>query len=306
MAAISIETSTIPELERVLEAEDGDLLVIRTPTGTKTITKARLLADLGAVKKDYLNKGRDLTVVFATEIANFANPWSWVQDRLDNGNVDDLREGDYIPVTLTTGEVVEMQIAGICTHTGTFLDAVKAHVDWISRDCLATTHNWNETNDNNGTAAETQPFMASALYAWLESTVYPTLPQEVRDIIKGKRLYMPTRYSSSKLTDDASWTDKTFPHLWLPFEGEVFDHESWSTKGFGTACCVQYPLFAHSWKARMKRRGKGGALVNWWTASARSGYATAAVLVYTNGLSTNDYASYAGGVPVCFRQMAAA
>lgn len=296
---------TIDQLAAVARAADTDLLIVKTPKGTKYVTKAELLAEI--TPNDYLNEGRDLTAVFADEIANFSDPWAWAQDRLDKGNFGDIREGDYITITLTTGEVVDMQIAGICTHTGIFSGAVKAHIDWISRDCLNDTHAWNGSNDNNGTSAEPQPFIASAVYAWLESTVYPTLPQEVRNIIKGKRLYMPTRYNaSSKLTDDASWADKTFPHLWLPFEGEIFEHASWSTKGFGTACCVQYPLFANSWKARMKREGKGGTLVYWWTASAYSGSATRVVYVYTGGMSDHNNASVADGVPVCFRQMAAA
>lgn len=296
---------TIDQLAAVTAAADTDLLIVKTPEGTKYVTKAELLADI--TPNDYLNEGRDLTVVFADEMANFSDPWAWAQDRLDKGNFKDIREGDYITMTLTTGEVVEMQIAGICTHTGIFSGAVKAHFDWISRDCLKDPRSWNSSNDNNGNANEAQPFMASALYALLESTIYPTLPQEVRNVIKGKRLYMPTRYNaSSKLTDDASWADKTFAHLWLPFEGEIFEHASWSTKIFGTACCVQYPLFAHSWKARMKKQGKDGVPVSWWTASASSGNATHAVFVPTNGMSSTYPASRAHGVPVCFRQMAAA
>lgn len=291
------------ELDALLYASKDDILIIRTGTGVKKITKANLLRECSP---DYMNEGRNLTVVFADEISNYSNAWEWIQARLDAHDLDDLRAGDYIQITLTTNEVVEMQIAGINTYVGIFSGAVKPMIDWISRDCLATTHNWNATNVNNGDANEAQPFMASALYAWLESDVYPTLPTEVKNVIKGKRLYMPIRYTSgSSLTDDASWADKTFPHLWVPFEGEIFDHASWSTKGFGTACCVVYELFRNSWKARMKKQGRGGSYCAWWSASAYSGNSTSAVPVHTNGMSNGNFASAVNGVPVCFRTMAA-
>ena len=292
-------------LDAASEADASDSVVLISQTGTKKVAKRKFLS--GYQSNDYSNTGRNLEVVYADEIANYSNVWAWIQARLDAHNVDDLKPGDYILVTLTSGEIVEMQIAGIDTHLNIFSGAVHTHIDWISRDCLATTHNWNTSNDNNGTSTEVQPFMASAVYAWLESEIYPKLPQAVRNVIKGKRLYMPTRYSASgKITDDNSWADKTFPHLWFPFEGEIFDHISWSTKGFGTACCVQYPIFKDSWKARMKRQGRGGSYVHWWTGSATSGYATHAVYVATHGLSTSSGASSVLGVPVCFRTMAAA
>lgn len=300
-------------LDQVLSAQDTDTLILSTANGTKKITKAELLRELAP--NDYMNVGRDLTAVFASEIANYSDEWAWIQARLDAHNLDDLFEGDYIPVTMTTGEIIEMQIAGINTYLNIFSGAVHPHIDWISRDSLATTHAWNTTNNNNGDSTEAQPFMASALYKWLNTTVsgdstsniLSKLPQKVRNAIAPKRLYMPTRYTNgSSLTDDNSWADKSFTGLWLPFEGEIFEHCSWSTRGYGTAAMRQYGLFKSSWKAVMKRTGRGGSFGNWWTASASSGYATSSVIVSADGLSHRYYASIAYGVPVCFRTMAAA
>ena len=300
-------------LDQVLSAQDTDTIILITENGTKKITKAELLRELAP--NDYMNVGRDLTVVFASEIANYSDEWAWIQARLDAHNLDDLFEGDYIPVTMTTGEIIEMQIAGINTYLNIFSGAVHPHIDWISRDSLATTHAWNTTNNNNGDATEAQPFMASALYKWLNTTVsgdstsniLSKLPQKVRNVIAPKRLYMPTRYTNgSSLTDDNSWADKSFTGLWLPFEGEIFEHCSWSTRGYGTAAMRQYGLFKSSWKAVMKRIGRGGSFGTWWTASANSGNATNSVIVYANGRSYYSNASNASGVPVCFRTMAAA
>lgn len=300
-------------LDQVLSAQDTDTLILNTANGTKKITKAELLRELAP--NDYMNVGRDLTVVFASEIANYSDEWAWIQARLDAHNLDDLFEGDYIPVTMTTGEIIEMQIAGINTYLNIFSGAVHPHIDWISRDSLATTHVWNTTNNNNGDSTEAQPFMASALYKWLNTTVsgdstsniLSKLPQKVRNVIAPKRLYMPTRYTSgSSLTDDNSWADKSFTGLWLPFEGEIFEHCSWSTRGYGTAAMRQYGLFKNSWKAMMKRLGRGGSFGSWWTASASSGTSTYSVYVHAYGISSYSGASGAFGVPVCFRTMAAA
>lgn len=303
----------ISEFDALLEAADSDLLIIRTSTGVKKITKAALIREL--TPNEYFNEGRDLTVVFASEIAEYSDEWAWVQARLDAHKLNDLRAGDYIYVTMTTGEILCMQIAGINTGLNIFSGAVHPHIDWISRDCLATAHNWNDTNNNNGNSTEAQPFMASKVYAWLNtavsgdstSNILGKLPQKVRNVIKSKRLYMPTRYTNgSSLTDDNSWADKSFTGLWLPFEGEIFDHISWSTKGFGTGCCTQYELFKNSWKARMKRQGNGGSFCYWWTASAYSSTDARAVFVSTSGMSGYLGASNVNGVPVCFRTMATA
>lgn len=287
----------------IKEAASSANLIVYDGAGVKRISKGNFLSDYA--KNDYLNTGRNLTVVFASEIANYSDPWAWIQARLDAGKVDDLRAGDYIPITLTNGQTHDMQIMGICTYTGIFSGAVKPHIDWMSRDCYSEKQKWNNSNINNGDANEAQPFMASALYSWLQNTLLPLLPSAVRNVIAAKRLYMPTRYQSgSTLTDDNNWADKSFHGLWLPFEGEVFEHCSWSTVGYGTAAMRQYELFRNSWKAMMKRQGTGGEYCHWWLASAGSGNSTYACNVHTPGISYTYNASGACGVPVCFRTMA--
>ena len=311
MSVISVETKPIAELTELTALTGTDELLIQNGATSRKIKYSTLRDQILKDRNDYLNEGRDLTVVFATEIAGYASVWAWIQARLNARNLNDLRAGDYIPIQLSTGENVIMQIAGICTHVNIFSGEVLPHIDWISKDCLANTHEWNalathsNANDNNGTAAEKQPFIASDLYAWLNNTVFPTLPSALRSVVKSKTLYMPTRYNqSSKLTDDNSWEKKSFTGLWLPFECEIFEHNSWSTKGYGTAAMVQYEIFRNSWKARMKRQGNDGSFVIWWSASAYSGSSTNAVLVSTYGIASNYSVSNSFGVPVCFRTMA--
>ena len=257
--------------------------------------------------------GRDLTVVFADEIADYSDEWAWIQARLDAHDVSGLRVGDYIPINIAANggiaaETHKAEIAGINTYrrTGDSGHEVGYHIDWITRDCYSGTVQFNTSNNNNGNASNSSPFLASNLKSWLDGTLYGLLDAKLKAVIKAKRILAPYRYQSgATLTDDNSWGWQDFDKLWVPLEGEIFDSLVWSTKGFGNGQAVQYPIFANSYEHRMKGVGPGGARANWWTASASSGSSTYVVNVGYYGSSDYGNASYAFCVPVCFRTMEA-
>lgn len=251
--------------------------------------------------------GRDLTVIFADEIANYSDEWAWIQARLNSHNVSGLRVGDYIPIKVGAENHLA-EIAGINTYrrTGNTGHEVGYHIDWITRDCYSQTVQFNTTNNNNGNANSPSPFLASNLKSWLDGTLYPLLDAKLKAVIKAKRILAPYRYQSgATLTDDNSWGWQDFDKLWVPLEGEIFDSLVWSTKGYGNGQAVQYPIFANSYEHRMKGAGPGGARADWWTASAHSGSSTSVVLVTCYGTSAYANASSALCVPVCFRTMEA-
>lgn len=257
--------------------------------------------------------GRDLTVVFADEIADYSDEWAWIQARLDAHDVSGLRVGDYIPINIAANggiaaETHKAEIAGINTYrrTGDSGHEVGYHIDWITRDCYSGTVKFNTTNINNGNANSPSPFLASNLKSWLDGTLYPLLDAKLKNVIKAKRILAPSRYQSgATLTDDNSWAWQDFDKLWVPLETEIFDCLAWSTKGYGNGQAVQYPIFANSYEHRMKGAGPGGARADWSTASARSGNSTYVVYVHAYGNSGNGHASNAFCVPVCFRTMEA-
>jgi len=289
----------------------GDYLLIHDGNGVKKISKAIFSEDgvsaLLMASETY--EGRDLTEVFADEIANYSDEWAWIQARLNAHNVAGLRVKDYIPIKVGT-ETHKARIAGINTYlnTGDDGNVVAYHIDWITDDCYGgSTVQWNTANTNQGTADEQSPFLASNLNTWLNSTLYNLLESKLKAVIKTKRMLMPTRYQSgASLTDDNSWAWKSSGNLWVPFECEIFDSIVWSTKGFGNGQAVQYPIFRNSYRFRMKNSGPNGSRANWWTASAYSGNSTNAVYVGSNGYSTYHNASNSFYAPVCFRTMAAA
>ena len=91
-------------------------------------------------------------------------------------------------------------------------------------------------------------------------------------------------------------------NLWLPHEYEVFGSVVWGTKGFSQGQAVQYPLFANSYKHRIKGKGNGGDRCAWWLAAVFSGHSAGCCYVDSGGIAAGYDAAGAGvGVPVCFR-----
>lgn len=229
--------------------------------------------------------------------------WAQLKTKCANADFDDLRIGDYKTITLTGGEVVKMQIAGIDTYYKTTDQQLGHHIDWISIDCLNDYVQWNTTNNNNGTSSVASPYLASNVCRYLLETIYPKLPADLKAVIKGKRTLLEYRYSGSGLlTDSTSWGWHDMGNLWLPSEYEVFGSIVWGTKGYSSGQHVQYPLFANSFKHRIKGKGNGGSRCHWWLSTVISGNSTNCCGVASYGHAGDSGASYTdGGVPVCFR-----
>jgi len=141
------------------------------------------------------------------------------------------------------------------------------------------------------------------VYKYLNETIYPKLPADVKGVIKNKRSLIEQRYSASgALTDSTGWAWQDMGNLWLPNEYEVFGSVVWGTKGYGGGQHVQYPLFANSYKHRIKGKGNGGTRCSWWLSTVTSGNSTTCCDVTNNGNAAGHSASHTTiGVPVCFR-----
>ncbi len=280
-------------------------VTIQTKTGAVALAEdleatneelARAMSD-----NDRLYAGRDLTVVFALEIAKYSDAWAWIKARIKAHNFTGIHVADYIPITMN-GQTVKMQVAGIDTYYRTTDQQLSHHIDFISKDCFNQTVKWNETNNNNGNAANNSPYMISNLHTFLTTTLYGYLPAAVKAVISNKRTLMEYRYSASgALTDGTSWGWQDLGPLWVPLEYEVFGSTIWGTKGWSQGQGVQYPIFANSFLNRIKGAGNGGGRCSWWTASVRSGNSTNCVSVHNYGYSSDCYASGELCVPVCFR-----
>lgn len=271
--------------------------------------------------------GVDLTVKFAGEIGS-TNVWTWIKQRIDAAEMDGyegLNIHDYIPF-VAGGNVIKAEIGGIDTYYNYGDTAVPHHIDFISRDCWPDTHVFNKVNYNNGTSVSPSPWLASDLYAWLNSLamqvpnattanpamvdvdysatgVYDKLPAELKAVIVQKRALLPSRYTAgSLLTDDNSWAWADMGKLWIPSEIEVYGCEHWGSKnGYSSGGFQQYPIFATNMK-RVKGAGDGGTRATWWLLSAYGGHSASFARVSSGGHGSYHSASNAAiRAPLCFR-----
>ena len=241
--------------------------------------------------------------------AEINDDWATIQANIQAGDFENYYIGDYKEITLTTGEKVVMEIAGISNYKNHGDTAIGNHLDFISRDCLQGAKQWNATATNNGTADEKRPWLASDLYQALndESTgVFAKLPSDLKSAIIPKRALLEERYSAAgAITADSSWSWADAGKLWLPTEIEVFGHPVWSEPGYGTGgggCNKQYPIFMGNSKHLIKGDGNGGSRVYWWLLSVYRVGASGVCCV--SGYGYAGHASAAGtGIraPLCFR-----
>lgn len=270
--------------------------------------------------------GDDLTVKFAADISGFSSVWDWIQTRIQAASFIGLKIGDYIPL-VAGGYTIKAEIAGIDTYYGAGNPMVQHHIDFISRDCWPVAHAWNKVDFNNGTIVSPHPWLASDIYAWLNSLamnvpngaianpplgavnytttgVFDKLPAMLKNIIAEKWVVAPKRYETNELlVDDNDGGFINIGKLWLPSEFEVCNFTHWGTKKNGYSSCgfQQYPIFANNMK-RIKGESDGGERIQWWMLSAVGGSSTNCVYSGVLGMIMPMEASYESfHAPVCFR-----
>lgn len=289
--------------------------------------------------------GVNLATKFATEISSFANVWAWIANRVSTGNFTGIHVGDYIPVQISAGTITDgvtsyaitaktlnAQVAGINTYKnyGAKVDANNSavvcgnHIDFITSATIGTNIPYNPTDNNNGTADQNNPWLASKLYAILNGVnnyttnayqsvphgydassggVLQLLPSALRDVLKMKSLYLGKKYSASALLTEHSAGHDIWGigKLWVPTEIEVYgcpihsaekaaDGKDWNNYG----APVQYPLFAGN---NVRRNG-----TVWWLLSPVGGSSSNACIVSGYGNANGAGCAHTGiSAPVCFR-----
>lgn len=315
---IGIQSSTA-ELE-VAIAADGHMSV------------NNLQQTLGAIH-NRIYEGVDLTAKFAAEIAAApysGDPWAWIKARIQAADWQGILVGDYIPFKSSNNYNIKAEIAGIDTYYRYGDTEIGHHIDFISRDCWPETHVFNKVNYNNGTSWSGYPWLASDLYAWMNSLsmqvpnaatanpalvavdytatgVYDKFPAALKAVITPKRVLLSQRYTAgSLLTSDNNWGWRDAGNLWIPSEIEVYGCEHWGSKnGYSSGGFQQYPIFANNMK-RIKGAGDGGGRAPWWLSSPDGGSSSAFAHVSGGGDGGSATASNTGvRVPVDFRIRAA-
>lgn len=192
--------------------------------------------------------------------------------------------GDTKPVTLTTGETIELQIAGF--NHDTFSDGVTAPITFVMKNCLNTTAQMNSSNTNAG------GYPASAMKTWVESNIYDKLPSDLKAIVAPVKKKWYTTYNDANSLSEANY------NVWLLSEMEVFGTNTYTIgNGEGT----KYPIFTDN-TSRIKR--VNGTVNWWWLGSCYRNYSDNFVSVDSDGDGYNyNIANYSYGVAagLCIR-----
>lgn len=243
--------------------------------GTKTVTIS--YTENGVTKTTTLS----VTVIAVGAFAT--STWAEIKAAVQAGISGlDLSEywsvGDTKSVTLTTNEVIELQIAGF--NHDTYSDGVTAPVTLVMKNCLNATAKMNNSDTNSG------GYPASAMKTYVETNIYNKLPSDLKAIVAPVKKKCYTTYNSASSLSEANY------NVWLLAEAEVFDSVSYTIgNGEGT----KYPIFTDNASRVKKVNGSAGY---WWLRSASSSASTSFVCVTSGGGVSYDFASSSRGVAV--------
>lgn len=194
-------------------------------------------------------EGRNIEVLFEDEIANgYANAWEYLADRVDMAATigkkayAGLRERDFVNIAIESN-TYPYEIGGFDYDRGCGDPEQGPSILMVTHMAFPERVKWNNANDNNGTAAQPFPYLASNVFNYLNNTLLPKFPAAVRAVMKERVALVESRYSASaKLTASNNWAWKNIGRLWLPSEPELFGRNQWGDP-FGDAQGSQFPNF---------------------------------------------------------------
>ena len=216
------------------------------------------------------------------EVGMNKTTWQGIQNICNAGlETSMLTIGDAIDVTLSTAEVVTMELAAMNVD-----DGVTHQTIWCPADCLTATRNMNSTNTNAGG-------WACEMRTWLENTYYSELPTDLQAVITARKIKSSTGSQSSALQETS---DKIF----LPREHEIFGATTYAA-GSEAPYASQWSIFATAAK-RVKKLGKNGSAAAWWELSPHVSSTAYFCYVTPGGTASAGYnANVTSGVVPCFQ-----
>lgn len=158
-----------------------------------------------------------------------------------------------------------------------------AAMTFIMKDLMNTQQKMNNTSTNSTS------FVGSALYSYIANTLYPSIPEEWRNIMKKVDKKTSVGNKGTSIRTDSY-------NLFIPAEVEIFGNATYSVAGEGAL----YPLYSTgSYRVKLLANGTGSATW-WWVRSPFASASTDFCFVGSGGSSSNDYAGLLGGVCLGF------
>lgn len=196
--------------------------------------------------------------------------------------------GDFKTIDLGTEGKIRFQVAAknadaLASGSG------NATYTWVAMDLLNTSHRMNPslsgTTEGTGTIGG---WGKSEMRTYLNETIWPLLPSELRTVIKEVTKYSCIYDTSSTKASDDTTTDK----LWIPSVHEVFNNTTYETQG-----PAYTEIFSNSTDRKRFKPGASSAS-NWWERSANS--TSRFRYVSGNGTDVNGNADDSYGVLLGF------
>lgn len=198
--------------------------------------------------------------------------------------------GDKIPITLSSGETIEMQIIGF-NHDNKSDGSGKAGITLQMAECLATIYPMNSSNTNAG------GYAATKMKTETLPTIKALLPQEWQDVIK-----LVDKKSANGGSSNFSQMLTTNEDLFLLSEREVFGTRTYAQNGDEEGDVYEF------WNGkaaadRIKKYDKDAdgvpeTATRWWLRS--SFYSSTGLFCTVSGLAGNAGASLSSGVAFGF------
>ena len=215
------------------------------------------------------------------EVGMNKTTWQGIQNICNAGlEASMLTIGDAIDVTLSTAEVVTMELAAMNVD-----DGIAHQTIWCPADCLTATRNMNSTNTNAGG-------WACEMRTWLENTYYSELPTDLQAVITARKI-------KSSIGSQSDTLQETSDKIFIPREHEIFGATTYAASS-EAPYAAQWSIFATAAK-RVKKLGKNGSAAGWWELSPYVSNSTSFCLVGLGGTANYAGASGTGGVVPCFQ-----
>jgi len=301
-------------------------------------TELKASQELSYKLYDNTNEGEVLETKFADEIAQSDDVYTWLDSIKGTSLENEVHTGDKFSVPMSAGTVAgtslsaqtfTVRIVGKNTYKNCGDTAIGNMFYCIADQAIHTPYPWNPANNNNGTASQAHPWLASAAYAVLNGVnnyttsaynsvahganassggILQLLPATLQNVIKQKRALLDSRYSASGLlTGSTGWDWLDMGKLWCPNEYEVYGCAVRSnlsqTDGYWhpeAGLSIQFPWFANNCQHRIKTNMNGDR-VSWWLSSAASNNTNNACYVSGSGFAGSYYASNSSiCLPLCF------
>lgn len=172
--------------------------------------------------------------------------WAEIDALSQAGVADDCWSvGDTKNITANS-ETITMEIWGF--NHDDLATGGKAGITFGMRDLMANTRQMNTSNTNVG------GFTGSAMYSYLNTTLYNQLPADLRSVIKQVNKKTSAGNTSATVNADAM-------RLWLPSLNEVYGSHSysWCSNNEGS----KYSIFTND-ASRIKNMSNGSGSADWW------------------------------------------